>query len=306
MLVASSRIGCVFELNLMVMILIFVLDRQVIRTILKNTDLLTKEKRAFDYRSSQPGKSFSSTNSHPNPESLATILVHDFLFSRRGISLSKVHKLRHAIEVHSNLLQSELARQKARLGVSDNSALAASGSHDDPLNGEEVTAEGAVRWMRVNTIKWSMDDALGWLVKSGWVETSLELLHQAREAKRLFARDRHLACLLALSPAVILSTLVPYCDGRLIAQDKASCMPPQLLLGDLTPGELEQGLVVIDATAAPGNKTTMLSALVGPNGTVWAFEKDPERFKTLNQMVSKAGCTSNVTVSKFYSNCAHP
>ncbi|KAG0148018.1 hypothetical protein CROQUDRAFT_42007 [Cronartium quercuum f. sp. fusiforme G11] len=264
--------------------------RQAIRVILKNTNLLMREKKAFGYRPGQPTTVSRGSNAHPNPESLATILVHDLLFARRGISLAKVHKLRHAVEAHSQLLHAELSRHKMRLGVSENSALAAVATQGEPNDEDEPTE--SVRWMRVNTIKWAVEEAVDWLIGSGWNETDMDALHQAREGHQLFARDRHLPSVLALSRSVVLSALAPYQDGRLIAQDKASCMPAQLLLGDLSLMQLKKGICVIDATAAPGNKTTMLSALVGRKGKVWAFEKDAERFKTLKQMVAKAGCTN--------------
>ncbi|KAH9812802.1 S-adenosyl-L-methionine-dependent methyltransferase [Melampsora americana] len=145
--------------------------------------------------------------------------------------------------------------------------------------------------MRVNTIKWSVEDAVDWFVTSGWAEIHLDdFIQRVEDKQQVFARDDHLSSVLALSRTVNLNALAPYLDGRLIAQDKASCMPAQLLLGSLTPEERKRGVCVIDATAAPGNKTTMLSALVGTSGKVWAFEKDPERFETLKSMVAKAGC----------------
>ena len=57
-----------------------------------------------------------------------------------------------------------------------------------------------------------------------------------------------------------------YTSGLYILQDKASCFPATIL----QPPKVE-GAVVIDATAAPGNKTSHLSALMDNTGTVSGF-----------------------------------
>ncbi|TNY18441.1 S-adenosyl-L-methionine-dependent methyltransferase, partial [Rhodotorula diobovata] len=77
-----------------------------------------------------------------------------------------------------------------------------------------------------------------------------------------------------------------YQDGRLLAQDKASCMPAWVLL---TPRG--KGIRVLDATAAPGNKTTMAAALIAGDeisGKVTACERDQGRFKVLKDMLKRA------------------
>lgn len=81
-----------------------------------------------------------------------------------------------------------------------------------------------------------------------------------------------------------------YVSGAIILQDKASCIPATLL-------DVPVGATVLDACAAPGNKTTQLAAGVGTKGTVFAVEKDSKRAITLQTMVDKAGasnCTSYI------------
>jgi putative methyltransferase len=82
---------------------------------------------------------------------------------------------------------------------------------------------------------------------------------------RNFARDVHVENLLLFPPQAQLTDTPEYSDGRLILQDKASCFPAIVLAPPAHPGS-----VIIDATAAPGNKTSHLSALMGNQGKVHA------------------------------------
>jgi putative methyltransferase len=274
-----------------------VVDRQLIDLILQAVDIRTLESKVFS-SSSKSSKSTQPQNdrwTYPRPESLILVLVHDHLFSSRGISLAKIHKIRGAIERHSSALKSELARLMVQRAVSRVSDLLDSlqpqtnSSDADP----GLRNTNSPRWMRVNSIRWCLQDATEWFTAAGWTQVSLEDLTNQPSASTaqilMFAVDEHIADLLALPSRVVLAKLAPYLDGRLIAQDKASCIPAQLLLGD-HPQNLP--IHVIDATAAPGNKTTMLSSIVGSRGKVWAFEKDKQRFKVLSEMVKLAGCTS--------------
>lgn len=109
--------------------------------------------------------------------------------------------------------------------------------------------------------------------------------------------------LLAFPRDLELPALMPYRDGQLIAQDKASCLPPYILCSTL--GETQ--VRAADATAAPGNKTSFLSALLQQKETtgsnVVAFEQDKYRFRTLEMMLKTAGCKSALTVRKFLRGC---
>lgn len=125
----------------------------------------------------------------------------------------------------------------------------------------------------------------------------------------MFALDAHIEPLLAFPSSLTLTTLSAYQDGRLIAQDKASCMPAWVLLAPILAdledaaerGESEEEkekkgkknlMKVLDATAAPGNKTTMAAAMLGSEGKVIACERDQGRFKVLKDMCSKADAKS--------------
>jgi len=95
--------------------------------------------------------------------------------------------------------------------------------------------------------------------------------------------------LLLFHPDACLHENPLYASGKIILQDKASCFPALIL----SPPASDDA-VVIDATAAPGNKTSHLSALMKNKGKLFAFERDRKRYSTLRAMMDKAGC-KNVT-----------
>jgi putative methyltransferase len=78
-------------------------------------------------------------------------------------------------------------------------------------------------------------------------------------------------------------------NGQIILQDRASCFPAEALVSELEQRKLLP-CDVIDATAAPGNKTTQVASLVIPKGgKIFAFDRSPERFLVLNQRILEAG-----------------
>lgn len=80
-----------------------------------------------------------------------------------------------------------------------------------------------------------------------------------------------------------------YRQGHIFVQDLSSCLPAYVL-------NPRQGATVIDACAAPGNKTTHLAMLMNNTGTIYAVERDAERFRTLREMVEKSGACNVVTI----------
>lgn len=126
--------------------------------------------------------------------------------------------------------------------------------------------------MRINSLKWSIDDAIktfqmgGYAIGNPHDEMYLHFFESYRDphySLRKFARDSHVENLLLFPPQTQLTDTLEYSDGRLILQDKASCFPAIVLSPPTSPG-----CVIIDATAAPGNKTSHLSALMGNQGKV--------------------------------------
>lgn len=283
--------------------------RKVLESILEAVKISTLERKVFGANSKsldKPSTHRSNLHHPPRPDSLIIVLVHDHLFSPRGISLAKAHKIRLAIQRHSNSLKAQLSRLMIRRGVSKPDDLLdlhpSQSHHSHHHHTSRATAlnqgipSNMIRWMRINTIMWSVPEAIDWFKEAGWHQVPLHDLTNPTTSSNpsdqpMFAEDDHVSCLLALSSAVALTSLTPYLDGRLIAQDKASCIPAQVLLGELDHIS-KDWIEVIDATAAPGNKTTMMSSMIGRNGKVWAFERDKQRYEVLKEMINLAGCTN--------------
>jgi 25S rRNA (cytosine2278-C5)-methyltransferase len=78
-----------------------------------------------------------------------------------------------------------------------------------------------------------------------------------------FATDDHIPDLLLFPPQCQFHDDPSYKSGKIILQDKASCFPAVVLAPPANDDS-----VVIDATAAPGNKTSHLSALMHNKGKV--------------------------------------
>jgi len=116
------------------------------------------------------------------------------------------------------------------------------------------------------------------------VGTIKELFPEDGKERKVYYKDPIVTNLVALPPGVDLSTHKMYLEGKLILQDRSSCLPAHLLAAT------GKDAKVVDATAAPGNKTTHIAALLGgKGGKVVAFERDTRRAEILRRMVARAG-----------------
>ncbi|KAI0019014.1 S-adenosyl-L-methionine-dependent methyltransferase [Xylariomycetidae sp. FL0641] len=226
---------------------------------------------------------------------LALLLVHDLLLSKRGIALPASHGLRTAVERHKARLTAELTRARLRRKAGSLELLRERVSAD--FAAAEAAAGGHYpRWVRVNTLKSSVEEQLA---------STLQSYRRAYTVRDVFAAggpayylDEHVPNLLALSPGADITKTDAYANGDIVLQDKASCFPAYML--DPRPEDGD----VMDTCAAPGNKTTHLAALVRERTagdeapvTVFACEKDANRSRTLEKMVRRAGAGSVVKMS---------
>lgn len=235
---------------------------------------------------------------------MALLLVHDLLLSKSGIAVPASHPLRVAVVRHKARLSAELAKIRIKKLVTSNDELRSvlPSTDDSQAVSQEPAATPAdgqwphPRWVRVNTLKTTLEDQ----VRTSFVDfecvPSLTEVLLAQPRSKVLHLDEHIPDLIALPADTELVTTAAYRNGLIILQDKASCFPAALLEPDPEHGDY------LDACAAPGNKTTHLAALLhsrckdARKARVWACERDETRADILTKMISRAGCQDSVTV----------
>ncbi|XP_004452182.1 28S rRNA (cytosine-C(5))-methyltransferase isoform X1 [Dasypus novemcinctus] len=206
---------------------------------------------------------------------LAKVLVYELLLGRgfRGGG----GKWKPLLTRHQARLKAELARLKVHRGVSRNEDLLEVGSRPGP-------ASQVPRFVRVNTLKTCCDDAVDYFKRQGFsYKGRASSLDDIRALKgKCFLLDPLLPELLVFPAQTDLHEHPLYQAGHLILQDKASCLPAMLLAPP-------PGSHVIDACAAPGNKTSHLAALLKNQGKIFAFDLDAKRLASMATLLARAG-----------------
>ncbi|KAI7164662.1 S-adenosyl-L-methionine-dependent methyltransferase, partial [Hortaea werneckii] len=229
---------------------------------------------------------------------LALVLTHDLFLSKKGIALPASHGLHMSVSKHKVRLSAELTKARLRRGCASLDQLRAKIDElasNIPADGEsDGTAVAKYpRWVRINTIKTSLQSQLDTAFADYSRSDTVRETFSGGNQKRLHI-DKHVPNLVAVSPNIDLTTSKAYKSGHIILQDKASCFPAYLL----NPGSSEGD--VIDACAAPGNKTTHLAAILtendNQNAQVIACEKNDLRSQTLTKMTKLAGGEKSIIV----------
>lgn len=241
--------------------------------------------------------------------------MHDLLLNKRGISAPSNHPLRLVVEKQKARLAAEFTRARLKRGFATLEQFRADIEEQSlwdqvdfqPNEDEKVRDQGRIRtkwphprWARVNTLKTTLGDQLKTTFSDCTAVESLEEILSSRsvtKSPKILHIDRHIPNLLALPPGTDLSKTKAYSEGLIILQDKASCFPAHLL-------NLAAGEHCLDACAAPGNKTTQLSAILQEknlsssliNPEIHASERDPQRASLLETMVRKAGAPGSLHI----------
>lgn len=238
---------------------------------------------------------------------LAALLAHDLILTKKGIAAPAKHGLRQMIERHKARLNAEFTKARLRRGFvtletfrdSINAGLELSKESQD------ITTDGALpktdyrhpRWVRVNTLKSTAEELLSTTFAKYKQSDKLSEVLAASAQDKVLHIDKHIPNLLAFPPSCNLSKNPAYLESKIIFQDKASCFPAHLLEINSLDGN------IIDGCAAPGNKTTHLAAYVASfenpscsQQRIFAFERDQSRSNVLKKMVTIAGANDLVKI----------
>ncbi|KAL6454702.1 RCM1 25S rRNA [Candida maltosa Xu316] len=208
-------------------------------------------------------------------DELLALLIHDLLFSSKGRIQSGKHPIKDAFLSNKTRLQAEFTKLKLRYKVKSVQELPTKETDDD---------ETPIRWFRINTIK---IDPERFYTKHPFFK-QLQPVSSLEEitGTGVIYSDDYIPNLFGVHPKEKITNTDAYKLGEIIIQDRASCFPSHILNSD--PKDIHTK--VIDACAAPGNKTTHAAAHL-PSGTdsvVYAFERDPKRVQILKTMCEKA------------------
>ncbi|XP_062309733.1 probable 28S rRNA (cytosine-C(5))-methyltransferase [Osmerus eperlanus] len=207
---------------------------------------------------------------------LAKVLVYDLLIGQ-GLKCGGGWKV--VLMKHRSALHAALARMKIKKKVSRNQDLL-------PIAVQNPEGDELPRYVRVNTLKTKVEDVVDYFKRDGFSYHGqayrLEDLTTLRG--KTFVGDLHLSDLLVFAAKTDFHDHYLYKAGHIILQDKASCLPAYLL-------KPPAGSHVLDACAAPGNKTSHLAAIMNNTGKLFAFDLDAKRLSTMSTLLLRAGVT---------------
>lgn len=129
----------------------------------------------------------------------------------------------------------------------------------------------AATWLRVNTLQATFKE----------VAENLDAAHVAWERHPMFSEAIRVQSLQPLKKSTLLQ------KGQVIVQDLSAMLPAMIL-------NPKKNARILDMCAAPGGKTTQLSAIMENSGEVVACDLHPHRVQLIEENVKRLGVT-NVT-----------
>lgn len=184
---------------------------------------------------------------------LVLVMMYDLLLSPSR-SIQGGGAVKKLLMSHENHMRATFARVKMAHQV----------SQDEDLLPKEIRFTARLpRYVRVNTLRATVKEVQAVLAADGFQLQDARYDHReaawAAGSEQHYFVDAHIPSLLVFSPGTDLHDHSLLTSGRIILQDKASCMTAAAL--DPTPDDASGTFHVLDACAAPGNKTTHLLAI---------------------------------------------
>ncbi|GAB9462828.1 hypothetical protein Gpo141_00000311 [Globisporangium polare] len=197
---------------------------------------------------------------------LLYVSLYDLLFGREKIQ-GGGHLKKELMQYH-NAFKAALVRMKIKAKVSTNEGLLPEENRKRDLE--------LPRYVRINALTITPEET------------------QAFIDEYKAERDAHVKDLLVLPHGTELHENALATAGKLVLQDKASCFPAYILHGEHTDAPGFEG-DVIDACAAPGNKTCHVAMLLHQQpekykkSKVFAFDRSPKRLELLKRRMKIVG-----------------
>eukprot|EP00890_Picochlorum_soloecismus_P000354 jgi/Picsp_1/1319/NSC_04800-R1_protein len=192
-----------------------------------------------------------------------------------GSGVSRIGKAEKLVLDMEEKMKKALQRMITDAGVTDVSELL-------PRDTVMEAAQKRKRILRVNTIKCS-------------IEMALESL-QKTLSKGVVERNKYIPEVLELPSGTDLHAHHLVENGSVVLQSFASCLPAFIM-------DPEPEWNIVDACAAPGNKTTHLAAILSskagqqgkPRGAVIAFDRDKNRLNRLELNIKNQTASDIIT-----------
>lgn len=214
-----------------------------------------------------------------NNEGILFVMLYELLFGAGKISGGGAVKRK--LMLHLDKLKEQLDIMMQSKGI----------AHVKDLLSTEVQQHSSIPiYVRVNQLKVNLEEAM--------VE-----IQKLVPTKHIYY-DRHIPSVVALPPNHKGLGEHPWVrSGFLIIQDKASCFPSQVLVDHFLALGLKGNLDIVDACAAPGNKTSHMASLISQKVSlsnskvkIIAFDKNQRRADLLKSRMIQAGSQNYVTV----------
>ncbi|CAD6194061.1 unnamed protein product [Caenorhabditis auriculariae] len=190
----------------------------------------------------------------------------------------------------SSKLKAVISRKSKQLKDAESALETKNRGINSVKNAEKDTTKVEIpRYARINTLRWSREDALKTLSDEKWKisevssdTTFAERVAALKEDEVLI--DPHIENLLIFPQSGNFHEYWMVEERYLILQDKASCLPAFLL--EATPGSH-----IFDTCAAPGMKTSHSAAILNNKGKVWAMDRAADRIETMKSLLEASGVT---------------